>query len=70
MNVYRIPRHRLVPVGAAVTLVMAGCGGSKAYVRPGFMEHPPKRVANHLTRSLVENLSRSPAVMAYLSERN
>ena len=45
MNVYRIPRHRLVPVGAAVTLVMAGCGGSKAYVRPGFMEHPPKRVA-------------------------
>jgi hypothetical protein len=26
-------------------LALAGCGGPKAYVRPGFLDHPPRRVA-------------------------
>jgi len=30
-------------VGSAV--VLAGCGGPKAYVKPGFLDHPPSRVA-------------------------
>lgn len=29
----------------AVIVLLAGCGGPKAYVREGFLEHPPKRVA-------------------------
>jgi len=29
----------------AVALLLAGCGGSKPYVRPGFLDRPPARVA-------------------------
>jgi len=29
----------------AMAVLLAGCGGPKAYVREGFSEHPPKRVA-------------------------
>lgn len=31
--------------GFVTLLILTGCGGPKAYVRPGFLEHPPKRVA-------------------------
>jgi hypothetical protein len=31
--------------GVAGALLLAGCGGPKAYVRPGLLEHPPRRVA-------------------------
>ena len=34
---------RLALCGAILTL--AGCGGPRAYVRPGFLDHPPRRVA-------------------------
>ena len=51
-------------------LALAGCGGPKAYVRAGFLDHPPERVANNLTRSPVEDLSRSPAVLAYVNEQS
>ena len=41
--VVRGPRHLAVRCGIA--LVLAGCGGPKAYVRPDFLDHPPRRVA-------------------------
>jgi len=38
--------HRQIAVVAAVALgLLAGCGGPKPYVRAGFLEHPPRRVA-------------------------
>lgn len=36
--------RRLIASSGAV-LILAGCAGPKAYVRPGFLEHPPARVA-------------------------
>ena len=39
-------RHRHRWWSYSLTLLLAaGCGGPKAYIRPGFVEHPPKRVA-------------------------
>lgn len=35
---------RILLVGCGLLVGLAGCGG-KAYVRPGFMDHPPKRLA-------------------------
>lgn len=32
-------------ISAAGLALLAGCGGPKAYVRPGFLEHPPRRIA-------------------------
>ena len=39
-----IPRRAAAWCGAAV-FVLAGCGGPRAYVREGFLEHPPRRIA-------------------------
>ena len=37
---------RVGPIGvSAALLALSGCGGPKAYVRQGFLEHPPRRVA-------------------------
>jgi len=38
-------RVRRMAVVSSVAVLLAGCGGSKAYVRPGFLDHPPRRVA-------------------------
>ena len=38
------PYEAALVLGVAL-LALAGCGGPKAYVRPGFLEHPPRRVA-------------------------
>lgn len=43
----RLISNRLCRAGIvlAAGVSLLGCGGAKAYVRPGFLDHPPRRVA-------------------------
>ncbi len=40
-----IARHARTALLVGVLLLAAGCAWNRAYVRPGFLEHPPRRVA-------------------------
>ena len=36
---------RAAGIGVSIVFLLTGCGGPKAYIRPGLLEHPPQRVA-------------------------